>query len=128
MSDRIVNQPSSAKYRENWERIWGKREQSRSSMTEREAIAAIRRVFANGGDGEDIDVDIRQSIWTHKVRVSRTGGPIPMAYAQLMGLAKIFRTDEFTIGGTHDHNGCDTCDFGDEYAYEFTVANTDWLA
>jgi hypothetical protein len=33
MSERIVSQPSSAKYRENWERIWGKREKPQEPIT-----------------------------------------------------------------------------------------------
>lgn len=34
MSDRIVSQPSTAQYRENWERIWGKKQDAQKSIAE----------------------------------------------------------------------------------------------
>ena len=71
-------------------------------------------------DFEDLDTKVHQSGDEIYVTVSKMYNHLPLTFDTLMKLSELFGTRDFAVN-QWSHLGCDTCDFGSEYAHEFTV-------
>lgn len=55
------------------------------------------------------------------LEVSQMYGYVPCGIDQILGLCKLFETEDVSVAGQEHSDGCETCDYGSSYSVEFLI-------
>lgn len=57
------------------------------------------------------------------LKVSQMYSYVSCGIDQILGLCKLFETEDVSVGEQYHFNGCETCDYGSSYIVIFMVKN-----
>lgn len=80
----------------------------------------IQQIFKPGKwDHFEAELIRNKDSWT--LNVSQMYEYVKCGVDQILGLCKIFETEDISVGSQYHYSGCDTCDYGSSYVIAFTV-------